>query len=628
MKHRIFFLPFLVVLIFLIECCKGSKSVDRERSVSSILPVAEDFLQKLKESPYRMEDAGGNIISGDWLVLERRWSGNICKMTLKNEGKTAVHLSNIILFDISDHNLPPESAVYGEGFQMLHQNGGTLAQRKIIGGYPDNKHYNIPEPHGLPTAYGVLEINTKPGEHLLLGFTSCNRFIGRISFDARQIQISVDAEGLELKPGESWELEDFILLGGNDRGLLFDQLSSEIVKNHPTRKTKAIPTGWCSWYCYGPAVTNKNIEDNLHILAGILPELRYVQIDDGYQPYMGDWLDGNPAYGDLQKTLAAIRAKGFEPAIWVAPFIAESGSRIFKEHPDWFVKDIDGSPLNSAKIGFGGWRSGPWYVLDGTHPEVQKHLRHVFRVMREEWGVNYFKLDANYWGAIHGGVHFDKNATRIEAYRRGMEAILRGCDEQSVILGCNAPMWPSLGLVTAMRTSRDSKREWGVFRKTAYENLNRTWQNGKFWDNDPDCVLLTNDTIFSGKKAIEHNEWLFQATAIHAVGGLILNGDKASLLKDHELTIMKKLLNPTGMGAHFFDTKMETAITDMGDTQYYYFFNWSDTESIDLTVQLKSEAVLTDFWTDQILGTYIGSYTVTNLPPHSAKLIMAKPRNN
>ena len=36
-------------------------------------------------------------------------------------------------------------------------------------------------------------------------------------------------------------------------------------------------------------------------------------------------------------------------------------------------------------------------------------------------GCTYFKLDANFWGAIHGGHFHDPRATRIEAYRRGLE---------------------------------------------------------------------------------------------------------------------------------------------------------------------------------------------------------------
>ena len=79
----------------------------------------------------------------------------------------------------------------------------------------------------------------------------------------------------------------------------------------------------------------------------------------------------------------------------------------------------------------------PWYVLDGTHPEVQTHLEQVFRTLRTQWGIHYFKLDANFWGAIHGGRFHDPAATRVEAYRRGMAAILRGAGEGP---SCSAAM--------------------------------------------------------------------------------------------------------------------------------------------------------------------------------------------
>ena len=128
--------------------------------------------------------------------------------------------------------------------------------------------------------------------------------------------------------------------------------------------------------------------------------------------------------------LKQIRERGFEPAIWVAPFVAEEKSNVFQQHPDWFVKDADGKPLRSDRVTFGGWRRGPWYVLDGTHPEVQQHFEKFFRMMKRDWGCTYFKLDANFWGAIHGGRFYDPRATRIEAYRRGMQAILRGVERQ------------------------------------------------------------------------------------------------------------------------------------------------------------------------------------------------------
>ncbi len=581
------------------------------------------FFELLRKSAVWIEDAQGKLLSTKLIHVHRQWRGNVCKSEIKNTGSTTLRISNIVLFDIPKHGLNADCPIYGEGFQMLHQHGGTLAKPINISSYNDEKHYRIPRPHSMNTAYGMLSVSVEPESQLVLGFSSCRKFIGRISYDSLRLQISIDAEGLELKPGETWQLEDFVVLGGNNRSELLSHFAGLIAKNHPKRTTRAIPTGWCSWYCYGPKVTHRIIEENLNLLSKSLPELKYIQLDDGYQPFMGDWLDENPAYGNLQKTLSAIRAKGFEPAIWVAPFIAEKKSRVFREHPDWFVKDAEGNPLNSAKVGFGGWRSGPWYVLDGTHPEVQKHLENVIRTMRQKWGVNYFKLDANFWGAIHSGIHFDKKATRIEAYRRGMEAILKGCDKNTVVLGCNAPMWPSLGLVTAMRTSDDISRSWSAFRKTAFENLSRAWQNGSLWQTDPDCIVLTNDDLFAGKTPLAPNEFIFHATAIHAVGGLMLSGDKASKLGDYEIKMVKKLLKPTGCGARFSDGKMQTGVTDLGDTQYYYFFNWSETDTIDLSVKLKGKPTLTDFWTDERIGEFEGTYTVKNLAPRTARLIVA-----
>ena len=226
---------------------------------------------------------------------------------------------------------------------------------------------------------------------------------------------------------------------------------------------------------------------------------------------------------------------------------------------------------------------------------------------------------------MQGGHHYLPNATRIEAYRQGMQAVLRGCDEQSVLLGCNAPIWPSFGLVTSMRTSGDIRRRWHSFKSLAQQNLSRCWQNGTLWHSDPDCIVLTTDSPWNVKGNVTENEWLFHATSIHAVGGFILSGDKAELLHEKELGILKKLLEPTGQGARFTNATLQTGVTDLGDVQYYYFFNWSDTETIDLSISLTGRSSLADYWADEDLGVHEETYTVNKLPPRSARLIQGMP---
>ena len=256
-----------------------------------------------------------------------------------------------------------------------------------------------------------------------------------------------------------------------------------------------------------------------------------MQIDDGYQPAMGDWLETGAAFGgNVQRVLREIRARGFQPAIWVAPFVAEEGSHLFQRHRDWFVKDGAGEPLRSDRVTFGGWRRGPWYALDGTNPDAQQHLERLFQTMRREWGCTYFKLDANFWGAIHGGRFHDPRATRIEAYRRGMQAIRRGAGD-AFILGCNHPIWPSAGLIHGSRSSNDIRRTWDRIASTARQNLSRNWQNGRLWWNDPDAIVLSGP--------LTDEEARFHATAVFATGGMLLSGDDLTVLDEPRLAMLR-----------------------------------------------------------------------------------------
>src|SRR5262249_15422879 len=312
--------------------------------------------------------------------------------------------------------------------------------------------------------------------------------------------------------------------------------------------------------------------------------LKYVQIDDGYQAAMGDWLETGWAFGgDVVAVLKKIRERGFEPAIWVAPFVAEQGSRVFQQHADWFVQGDDGKPLSSDRVTVGGWRHAPWYALDGTHPQVQQHFEKVFSTMRRDWGCTYFKLDANFWGAMHGGHFHDPRATRIEAYRRGMEAIRRGAGD-AFILGCNHPIWPSFGLIHGSRSSGDIKRTWDTIQKVARQNLSRNWQNGKLWWNDPDALVLSG--------TLPEEEYRFHATATLAFGGLVLSGDDLSTLRADRLAMHKKLLPPAATAAEFDDDTLRQGVMRLKDRTLVCLLNWQE-QAARMPVKLPAAGKVT-----------------------------------
>jgi alpha-galactosidase len=565
-------------------------------------------------------DAPGSVVPvGDpagarQVELTRPWEGPLCRPRLANRGRSAVRVKEVVLFDLA-LSLPPATALYGEGFQMLSQTGGTLGQPLDLGNYTDAKHYKMAAPAGARGLYGMIRLAPPEGGHHLLGFTSCRRFTGQFYLRDTSLQVVVDTEGLELRPGESWELEEFTFRSGADREQLLAELAGRLAENHPPLRAKTPPTGWCSWYCFGPRVTAEQVLANLEFIAQHSPGLKYIQIDDGYQPAMGDWLETGAAFGgDVQGVLREIRRRGFEPAIWVAPFIAEEESRLFGQHPDWFVTDAEGRPLRSDRVTFGGWRRGPWYVVDGTHPAAQGHLEMVFRTMRREWGCTYFKLDANFWGAIHGGRFHDPRATRVEAYRRGMRAVLGGAGE-SFILGCNHPIWPSLGLIHGSRSSNDIKRSWDRIATTGRQNLYRNWQNGRLWWNDPDAVVLMGD--------LPPAEFQFHATAIYASGGMLLSGDDLTKISPDRLAMLGKLLPPTGKAADFADDSLRVGVVSLPDARVVCVFNWDDKPQT-ISVSLPRPSRVTDFWSGEEMGRREGSLTLKDLPPRSARLLVCK----
>lgn len=579
----------------------------------------------LADTGWQVRLAGG-ATADPAVVLEREWSGPACRCRLVNRGTVPQAVREVVLFS-GTHGFGEDTALYGESFQMLSQTYGSLG-RSVKLGFDEGKHYRLHEPLDAVTVRSLAMLSPAGAPRHLLAFASCRRFAGEFRFWPDRYEVVLDAEERILAPGAAWELEEFYYQTAPDREDLLDALGARIARHHPRLEFPKIPTGWCSWYYYSKGVTEADILANLDAIArdrsGGL-DLEYIQIDDGYQPAHGDWLDENPkGFPSGIKTLCRrIIDRGFQPAIWVAPFIASPRSRLLREHPDWFVKGSDGTPLSADRVTFQGWNDSPWYMLDATIPEVQAHLEHVFRVMREEWGCTYFKLDANFWGAVPGSRYRDPDATCIENYRRGMAAIMRGAGADSFILGCNAPMWASLGVVHGMRVTGDIKREWARFARCARELFYRNWQHGRLWINDPDCLVASKRIKSKAmpEAPVTDGEMSFHAAAILASGGMLLDGDDYTNLTPAQKALLRKTLPPTNVPARFVREDFREGRAQLPDGRTLVFvFNWDDAPRAH-QVAFNTARIVADYWTGEQLGSR--ARLDLSLPPHSARVLAA-----
>lgn len=583
-------------------------------SLSTFSIAADAVVVNLAKATSHVRLADGRQGVGGLLVMSRD-IGDVRHWTLRNTTSQPLAIKEVILFDL-EHGLPPDTALHGESYNMFGGVVGTLEKMVDLDGLTDRGHYRLPEEPGLRSVYGMLQLTPPGGPTTLFGFSSCRRFVGQFRVGTTRLQAAVNTENQVLKPGESWELEETMVLSGAPAHEQLERLATQLNQVHPRLTWPKLPTGWCSWYCFGPGVTAANIRENLAAFKANLPgAIRYIQIDDGYQPWMGDWLETNDRFKEgLPGLLREIRTAGFEPAIWVAPFIASPESRVFREHPEWFILDDQGRPLRSDRVTFGGWRQGPWYMLDGTHPGAQQHLEKVFRTMRG-WGITYFKLDANIWGALPFGRRHDPSATSVEAYRRGMAAVRRGAGD-ALLMGCNHALWPSLGVIHAARSSMDVDRSWAGWSRVARENLLRNWQNNRLWWNDPDCLL------FDPKAPT--NEQMFHLTATYATGGMLLSGDDASKYSAAQWNLFRKAVANPGVPATFEDATLQTGTIQQGDRVLGVLLNWGDTP-VRRSLTLPGASRVSDFWTGEDLGVHTGAFVLDPMPGRSGRLLLLAP---
>ncbi|MCD9026419.1 glycoside hydrolase family 36 protein [Cohnella silvisoli] len=559
--------------------------------------------------------------------IEKNWNGNLLQTTVTNISGEPLSIKEVVLF-AGEWPYSPDTPFYGEGYQMLTQYAGTLESPYSIGEYgADWDFFRLPRTggeRGLWTTYNLLELFPEGAGSVLMGFASCWRFSGEFRFCSDYVEAVMDTEGLLLGPGECWELESFLAASGTDRDALYEELAATIQASHPTPRYKEIPTGWCSFYCLRPLTANM-LYENARALAERVPQLGRIQIDAGYEGENGDVLITKAAFGadDMKTVCDTIREAGAEPAGYFSPFIVGRNSEVFKLHPDWLVRDEAGNP--NAEVG----ANPDWFMLDGSHPEVQRYLKNIARVMHDEWGVRYIKLDFLSYGALPGGRRYNPELTRVEAYRLGVKAIVEGVGNDCFILGCNAAFWPSLGLFHGNRVTNDTFRTWKVVDGNAQELFGRNWQNNALWINDPDVLvmekldLINDDNGQWDYATLTEDEFEYHKAFIVASGGMILSGDPLTTMPEERMRMLKKLLPPIGVAARFDDRSHTIGRIDLGDRLLLCLFNREEEEK-ELAVSLEGKYRVFDFWTDEELGVFAGMLPL-KLRPHYARVLVLRP---
>jgi alpha-galactosidase len=419
-----------------------------------------------------------------------------------------------------------------------------------------------------------------------------------------------------------------------------------------------VPTGWNSWGEYIHDINEEVILKNLDFAAArFLPfGMKYFQVDDGYSPFWGDWYADPVKFPHGMKWLAdRIREKGMIPGLWIAPFCADTRSRTFREHPEWFLPRRGLIPRFMIEKDM--------RVLDLTKPEAKEHLRRVIRQYVHEWGYQWIKTDFAYYILYYSRLP-ETDRTVPEVYREGMRIIKEEAGPDAFVLGIGLTGF-NYGLVDGQRITLDNMPGWsnerGMFSwsklafaqglvPTARTVARRYWLNYGVWINHPDLIYFNNDRWPEwGKAPLTFDESLCFASLAGLTGGIVKIGDKLVDMTDREVDVTRRLLPVYQATARPLDLfEMETpekwdqkVKTDFESWDVLGLFNWGEnwagreripegtrTIRVDLASLGLDPAVpylVFDFWNEKFLGEFSGSVGL-ELAPRTCRVLALRRR--
>ncbi|MDA3926084.1 MAG: alpha-galactosidase [Kiritimatiellae bacterium] len=402
------------------------------------------------------------------------------------------------------------------------------------------------------------------------------------------------------------------------------------------------PTGWMSWNIYFDKAT---AEDNLD-------EARIGK--EQLQPFgmefwsIESWQDNsdtlpvskfsnlnlkpNPRQFPLgmKKLADDIRALGFRPGIWMAPF-GTGNAEFYEAHKEWFLHDKNGKALRT-------WNGV--YTIDPSQQAVQDHLKKIFSKASHEWGYEYFKIDGMSGRSSGYCAHFFerpeiravfKNPECPNPFEQCVKTFREGIGEDRVFLACQGhASGPEAAFADAARTGADivhpnKPPKWKNLLSQARCTLNQVFANNIVFFIDPD-TLMVGDYIGLEQARLA-------TTVVALPGQMMFSGDKLAELKPERMRLLQQALPvcdvrpldlyPTFSMLPIWDLKVHRSF---GEWDVVALFNWSEQEAgvgfdfAEIGLDPLAAYVVDEFWTRTFQGTQKTRFEMP-VPAHGVRLL-------
>ncbi|MGI6400621.1 MAG: alpha-galactosidase [Thermoguttaceae bacterium] len=400
------------------------------------------------------------------------------------------------------------------------------------------------------------------------------------------------------------------------------------------------PSGWMSWNVYFDKAT---AEDNLaearvgkEYLQPFGCEIWSIESWQGNSDSLPvsnfDNLSLKPNENQfpegMKKLADDIRALGFKPGLWTAPF-GTGSDEFYNAHKDWFLHDEQGVAMRT-------WNGK--YTIDPSNDEVVEWLRHIHEIASREWGYEFFKIDGMSGSGPGYCAHFFERPEvraafinpEIKApFERCVKALREGIGDDRIFLACQGHFTgPEAYYADAARTGADIVHpnqpvKWENVLQQAGRTLNQIFVNNIVFFSDPDTLLVRDLPL---------EEARVTTTIVALPGQQTFFGDFLTKLEPERMKLLQQTLpvcdvRPGALYPYFsnlpiWDLKVAR---DFEDWDVVALFNWDDDEKevACTTVELgldEDKRVAYEFWTNSYLGE-IEDELRTTVPAHGVRLV-------
>jgi len=409
-----------------------------------------------------------------------------------------------------------------------------------------------------------------------------------------------------LLPGQMVETETLRLVYSEYVEEEIERFAVDKAQQFGTRCGKH-PSVFCTWYYYGLTVTYEDVKTNLSIMEKRKLPFDVFQIDEGWEITLGEWQPNEKFPVEMKQIATEIKEAGYRAGIWTSPFIAHETAGIWKEHPEWCLKDREGKPCLFPM------NDTVYWVFDITNPATHAYFKELYQRLTFEWGYTYHKLDFTRAAVIYEVADFfDKSITLAEAYYKAVRAIREGMGEDAYFLMCGGLYDPIIGLVDAQRTGSDVLSMWSsninkggkTAPYTIKQSTMRYYMNA-WWDNDPDALMIRkNATMERGLRLtyglLTEEEVKTSVMNQFMGGGIMCATEPLDKITDDRLMEYQRILpvisgkvRPIDLMDSVRFPKMMDVYREKEAAHYLCMVNWEDEKA--LAVELCIESLLPDF---------------------------------